>query len=102
MLQYFQYYLDGNCNYLGNSLETQDGINSPEDCQKNCKYLDECKYWEYDKKHKNCVLFDSEERNCDYVRGPPQPSYDECFPGIIKSFNYKQNQFHKIRRKSLN
>ena len=45
-----------------------------------CQHYDGCKYFEYDQDTQDCELLNSSERICDISRGPPKPSYNECFP----------------------
>ena len=37
-----------------------------------------CRFFVYDSETKNCLLLNSGERDCDIVRGTPEPNFDEC------------------------
>ena len=76
----FQYYVDGFCRYLGDLEEHLENIPSVGTCQQACQHYTGCKYWVYDEDQMDCELLNSNERICDISRGPPKPSYAECFP----------------------
>ena len=59
-------------------MEHLDNIQGPQDCQSACDHLDRCRYFVYDYDTKDCELLDSDQRNCDQIRGPPEPIYEEC------------------------
>lgn len=59
-------------------MEHLDNIKSPTDCQTACDHLQKCEYFVYDYDTKDCELLDSTQRKCDQMRGPPEPSYEEC------------------------
>ena len=74
-----QNFREGRCRYSGSLLEHLDHIVSPENCQHACKLLKTCKYFNYDKILKDCELLGSANRNCDLIRGPPHPSFEDCW-----------------------
>jgi len=74
---------EGLCTYEGDRLEALDNIPSMEVCQMACQHysLDPattCRFFVYDSETKNCELLNSGERDCDIVRGTPQPDFEQC------------------------
>ena len=47
-----------------------------------CSHYDGCKYFVYDKDTLDCELLTSSVKECDISRGPPKPTYSECFPAV--------------------
>ena len=73
-----QNFREGRCRYQGHLLEHLDNCKNAEVCQTACRVLTKCEYFNYDMQLKDCELITSTSRNCDLVRGPPEPDYDEC------------------------
>ncbi len=46
-----------------------------------CLFVPTCNYFLYDVDLTDCELFDSEKRDCDLLRGPPKPDYNDCQSG---------------------
>ena len=47
-------------------------------CQLSCIVNSKCGWWIYDENKQVCQLHPSGHRDCDMVRGTPQPDYEKC------------------------
>ena len=61
-------------------MEHLEAIPSVGTCQMACQHYTGCQYWVFDKETGDCELLSDNDRVCDFSRGPPKPSYNECFP----------------------
>ena len=48
------------------------------ECQEACVHRPGCEYFVYDIDTEDCELLAAPTRECDILRGPPTPSYEEC------------------------
>ena len=84
-LDYFQAFLEGVCHYSGNILEHLDSLATEDQCQLACLFHRDCQYFVYNHDIKECELHDSGKRNCNVIKGPPSPTYEECQPTTTTS-----------------
>ena len=72
--------IEENCEYSGEVIyEAPPGsIRTPEYCQALCAEFARCVDWSYIGGSKICYLYDSDERMCQGLGGPQQPSITEC------------------------
>jgi len=71
------------CILEGGILEHFSEIPDEETCRLVCDHLPTCKFYMYDVETKDCELRDSDEFNCDMVRGSPDAKdYDKCDPNV--------------------
>ena len=75
---FFQLFTEGSCRFEGDLLNNFEGVGSASICQTFCQDL-ECNYFVYNGIDHNCQLRSSTGRSCDWMRGPPTPSYGDCF-----------------------
>ena len=73
--------MESNCDYKGNLENGYPGIESAEMCQFICQHAPDCNYFNYNEENMNCDVYDSSERNCRVLIGPPKPSWSDCQPG---------------------
>ena len=58
-------------------------MNSYKHCERECideNEPNECKYFVYYTNARVCRLYSSANRTCDLIRGPPNPSLEDCSP----------------------
>ena len=53
-------------------------ITNENTCQEVCQHIGACQYFVYDTKPRDCALYDSGDKDCDVMGGPPTPNYDEA------------------------
>ena len=77
-------------------MEHLDNCASAHDCQRACQLLSQCKFFNYDKHHKDCELLITTDRKSDLIRGPPQPRFDECWDdgSILWKYEILENHGH--------
>ena len=62
-------------------MENLGNITSALACQFACLIYDQfpgCNYFSYNAVRENCQLLSSSVRTCDLIRGPPNPTFEEC------------------------
>ena len=67
--------------YNGYLMENLGNITSALACQFACLIYDQfpgCNYFSYNAVRENCQLLSSSVRTCDLIRGPPNPTFEEC------------------------
>ena len=74
----FQRFTEGYCRFEGSLMENFENIPNEETCQRFCHLSPICKYFIYNKREKVCEILDDDHRQCDTIRGPPSPGYQEC------------------------
>jgi len=74
-------FTEGYCMYNGYLMENLGNITSALACQFACLIYDQfpgCNYFSYNAVRENCQLLSSSVRTCDLIRGPPNPTFEEC------------------------
>ena len=74
--------------YSGYVLEHLDDCRSSEVCQLACQMLGRCQYFIYRKSLNDCELLAATRRNCDVIRGPRHPDFEQCVESDSVSWNY--------------
>ena len=89
IFSYSQKFTEGYCKYDGDLLENLSNITSASACQFACLIYDKvpaCNYFFYNGAEENCQFLSSTSRSCDLIRGPPNPSIQDCSsePGTVQ------------------
>ena len=50
----------------------------PKECETWCYYNFDCKYFVHNAYTRYCDFYLSANRTCDLIRGPPNPSLEDC------------------------
>ena len=68
------------CRFEFALLDNLEAIQSTEHCQQACEYLTNCTFFLYDQPSKTCKVNANsfENRVCDIIHGPNEPSFQEC------------------------
>ena len=75
---FLQFYHEEGCIYHGNEIGYFPTLASISLCQLACANTPQCVYFLDDFDIKDCQLFDSGKRDCDFLVGPANPTYEEC------------------------
>jgi len=74
--------IEETCQYSGNVIydATPGTITDAADCGDLCIDFEqlECRYWKFDKNNETCTLYDSDDRSCNILSGPEEPSIESC------------------------
>jgi len=75
---FLQFFHEEGCIYHGNEIGYFPTLASISLCQLACANTPQCVHFLYDFYIKDCQLFDSGDRDCDFLVGPANPTYEEC------------------------
>lgn len=68
------------CRFDFSLLDNLEDIDSLNECQLGCQYVNNCSYFLYDNPTKTCKLYtnESSRKICDIIHGTPEPDFNGC------------------------